>query len=194
MGKNNKENFNEQDFKDKDESTDTDLDNDNEETKEEKEMDLDVENILEKYNKKVEELEELSNRYLRLQADFNNFKRRTEKEKENSYQYAVQDIVTSLLPIIDNFDRALKINIEESTLESLYKGVEMVYKQLIEVLEAKGLEEIKALGEAFDPNYHHAVAQEENDDYEENKIIEVFLKGYKIKDKVIRPSMVKVSK
>lgn len=153
-----------------------------------------IDELLEKYNNKATEYEELSNRYIRLQADFNNFRKRTEKERESIYQYASQDLITSLLPVIDNFDRALKVDTEESTLESLYKGVEMVYKQLMEALQSNGLEEINALGEKFDPNYHHAVAQEEKENYDENVVTEIFLKGYKIKEKVIRPSMVKVSK
>ncbi len=160
----------------------------------ENDVETNIEEVLEKYNSKVAEYEELSNRYIRLQADFNNFRKRTEKERESTYQYAAQELIGSLLPVMDNFDRALKVNIEESTLESLYKGVEMVYKQLMDVLQSNGLEEINALGEKFDPNFHHAVAQEENDEYEENTVLEIFQKGYKVKDKVIRPSMVKVSK
>ncbi|WIV10682.1 nucleotide exchange factor GrpE [Proteiniborus sp. MB09-C3] len=160
----------------------------------ENDKEMNMEELLEKYNNKISECEELSNRYVRLQADFNNFKKRTEKEKESIYQYAAQELITSLLPVMDNFDRALKVDTEESTVDNLYKGVEMVYKQLIESLQANGLEEINAVGEKFDPNYHHAVAQEENDDYDADVVTEVFLKGYKVKDKVIRPSMVKVSK
>lgn len=173
-----------------------DADSNLEATIEENENDkeINVSDLLEKYNKTATEHEELSNRYMRLQADFNNFKKRTEKERESIFQYATQELITSLLPVIDNFDRALKVDIEESTVENLYKGVEMVYKQLMESLKSNGLEEINALGENFDPNYHHAVAQEENENYEENVVTEVFLKGYKIKEKVIRPSMVKVSK
>lgn len=153
-----------------------------------------IEDVLEKYNNKVAEYEELMNRYVRLQADFNNFRKRTEKEKESSYQFATQEIIASLLPVMDNFERALKVDVKETNVENLYKGVEMVYKQLFESLQANGLEEINAVGEKFDPNYHHAVAQEESEEHEENVVIEVFLKGYKVKDKVIRPSMVKVSK
>lgn len=160
----------------------------------ENDKEVNVEEVLEKYNNKIAEYEELMNRYVRLQADFNNFRKRTEKEKESSYHFAAQEIIASLLPVMDNFDRALKVDIKETNVENLYKGVEMVYKQLIESLQANGLEEINAVGEKFDPNYHHAVAQEESEEYEENVVTEVFLKGYKVKDKVIRPSMVKVSK
>lgn len=155
---------------------------------------INLDEMQEKYNEKATECEEISNRYIRLQADFNNYKKRVEKERESIYQYATQDLITSLLPILDNFDRALEVDTEESGVENLYKGVEMVYKQLIEALKSSGLEEIKALDEKFDPNFHHAVAQEENKGCEENVVTEVFLKGYKLKEKVIRPSMVKVSK
>lgn len=102
--------------------------------------------------------------------------------------------MTSLLPVLDNFDRALGVDIEETNVKNLYKGVEMVHNQLLEVLQSKGLEEISSLNEQFDPNFHHAVVQEESENHDENTIIEVFQKGYKVKDKVIRPSMVKVSK
>ncbi len=160
----------------------------------ENDVEVNIEAELTKYYTIVTEYEELSNRYVRLQADFNNFRKRTEKERESTYQYAAQELIGSLLPVMDNFDRALNVNIKESTVENLYKGVEMVYKQLMDVLQSNGLEEINALGEKFDPNFHHAVAQEENEEYEENTIIEIFQKGYKVKDKVIRPCMVKVSK
>lgn len=155
---------------------------------------IDVKELLGKYNSKVAEYEELYNRFIRLQADFNNFKKRTEKEKENTYQFAAQEIISSLLPVLDNFERALQVDVKESSLESFYVGIEMVYKQFLEALKANGLEEIDALGQKFDHNYHHAVAQEEKDGYEEDIVTEVLLKGYKVKDKVIRPSMVKVSK
>lgn len=190
MGKKSKEDFTEHELER--EEVNSNLEANVEEMENDKEINL--EEILEKYNNKIAEYEELSNRYVRLQADFNNFKKRTEKEKESLYQYASQEIITSLLPVMDNFDRALKVDAKETNVENLYKGVEMVHKQLIESLQANGLEEINSVGEKFDPNYHHAVAQEESEEYEENVVIEVFLKGYKVKDKVIRPSMVKVSK
>lgn len=176
------------------ESADSNLEANIDEMEIDKDVDVNVDLILEKYNVKSKECEELSNRFVRLQADFNNYKKRTEKERENIYQYATQDLITSLLPVMDNFDRALKVDKNESTLDNLYKGVEIVFNQFMETLKSNGLEEINALGEKFDPNYHHAVVQEENEDYDENIVTEVFQKGYKVKEKVIRPSMVKVSK
>ena len=140
-------------------------------------------------------LEDTQQRILRLQADFDNYKKRVAKEKENLWNYASEEIVKALLPVIDNFERALS-SLEEKGGDKdnvgYIQGVQMVYNQFIEVLKKEGLEEISALGEPFDPNIHHAVAQESKDDCEDNSIIEVYQKGYKIKDKVIRPSMVKV--
>lgn len=163
-----------------------------ENTEETKEDVAELEKLKRELESKTKEIEELNNRFLRLQADFVNFKTRVEKEKESIYSYASEDILNSMLPILDNFERALSSSTDVE--DGFYKGMEMIYNQLIKVLNENGLEEIEALHEKFDPNYHHAVFQEESDEYEEGTIIEVFQKGYKLKDKVIRPSMVKVAK
>lgn len=163
-----------------------------ENTEETKEDVAELEKLKRELESKTKEIEELNNRFLRLQADFVNFKTRVEKEKESIYSYASEDILNSMLPILDNFERALSSSTD--TEDGFYEGMEMIYNQLIKVLSENGLEEIEALHEKFDPNYHHAVFQEESDEYEEGTIIEVFQKGYKLKDKVIRPSMVKVAK
>lgn len=164
-----------------------------ESTEELEEKDVnEVEKLKNELENKIREMEDLNNRFLRLQADFVNFKGRAEKEKESIYSYASEDILNSMLPVLDNFERALSSSTD--TEDGFYKGMEMIYDQLIKVLNENGLEEIEALHEKFDPNYHHAVFQEESDEYEEGTIIEVFQKGYKLKDKVIRPSMVKVAK
>ncbi|NLV89297.1 MAG: nucleotide exchange factor GrpE [Tissierellia bacterium] len=141
---------------------------------------------------KDNEIQELNNRLLRLQADFINYRKRAEKEKLSSINFAIEPFVSSLLPIIDNFERAL--DAEANKEDNFYKGVEMIYGQLIKALKDNGVEEIDALGKDFDPNFHHAVFMEENDEYESGKIVEVLQKGYIFKDKVIRPSMVKVAK
>lgn len=136
------------------------------------------------------QLEDLNNKLLRLQADFINYKNRVEREKENIYSYALEDIMSQLLPVLDNFERALN-NMEEAN--SYYEGVKMIYDQMVDVLSKNGLKEIDCLNKPFDPNFHHAVMSEESDK-EEGTILEVLQKGYMLKDKVIRPSMVKVAK
>ncbi|EOD00582.1 nucleotide exchange factor GrpE [Caldisalinibacter kiritimatiensis] len=174
------------------EEVDSNLEAVRDELEEDKEKELE-EDYKKMYEEKVKELEKLNSRYLRLQADFTNYKKRAEKEKQSIYSFAAQELISQLLSVIDNFDRALSTE-EKDKNDSFYQGVEMVYKQLIDILGKNGLEEIKALGEKFDPNLHHGVAQEESDEHEEGTIIEVFQKGYKLNDKVIRPSMVKISK
>lgn len=139
------------------------------------------------------QVDELKNRLLRLQADFENYKKRSQKEKESIITYASEGLVTELLPALDNFERALSVDVDENS-KSLYEGVEMVYNQILEVLKTNGLEEIECLNKKFDHNCHHAVVQQESDEHEEDTIMQVLGKGYKYKDKVIRPSMVMVSK
>lgn len=140
---------------------------------------------------KDQEEEALNVKYLRLMADFQNFKRRTEKEKGDIYAFANEKIISELLNVIDNFERALDAGNAE---DSFYKGMEMILKQLLGVLEKAGASEIAALGEEFDPNFHNAVMTEDSDEYESGKVTEVLQKGYVLNNKVIRPSMVKVAK
>lgn len=141
--------------------------------------------------KETETREESSDtKYMRLMADFQNFKRRTEKEKSDIYAYANEQIALGLLEVIDNFERALD---HESTDKAYAEGMELILKQLIEVLKKSGIEEIKTLGEEFDPNFHNAVMMEDNPDFESGKVTEVLQKGYTLNSKVIRPSMVKVN-
>ena len=137
-----------------------------------------------------EEDEALNTKYLRLMADFQNYKRRAEKEKGDIYAYANEKLVTQLLDVIDSFERAL---MHEAADESFAEGMRMIFKQLTGVLEKAGLEEIDALGQDFDPNFHNAVMMEDNADYESGKVTEVMQKGYLLNKKVIRPSMVKVN-
>ncbi|WP_050740014.1 nucleotide exchange factor GrpE [Acetobacterium bakii] len=140
----------------------------------------------------VKEDEQILNRLIRLQADFENFKKRTQKEKSDIYQFASENLATKLLPVIDNLERAeASIEGADVTAESFLNGIQMVFKQLKEVLKEEGLEEIVCEG-AFDPNYHHGVAVGEDDEKDDQDIMEVFQKGYSFKGKVIRPAMVKV--
>ena len=127
-------------------------------------------------------------RYLRLLAEFQNYKKRTEKEKSELYSYANEKIMTELLEVMDNFERAL----EQGESDGFKEGMELIFNQLENVLSKAGLAEIAALGEDFDPNVHNAVMTEETDEYESGKVSGVMQKGYTLNGKVIRPSMVKV--
>ncbi len=133
----------------------------------------------------------MNTKYMRLMADFQNQKKRFEKEKADIYQFANEDIVKSLLEVVDNFDRALDASQDDGS--KFREGMEMVFKQLMGALEKAGVSEIKALGEDFDPNFHNAVMMEETDEYESNKVSGVMQKGYTLNSRVIRPSMVKVA-
>lgn len=135
-------------------------------------------------------LEEKDNRVKRLQADFENFRRRTSKEREELANVVTQDLLKSMLPILDNFDRAMAA--EQKDNESFQKGVEMIYTQLNETLKNAGLELIDTAGQKFDPNFHQAVMRVENPDLEDDTVAQELQKGYIVKGRVIRPSMVQV--
>ena len=137
-------------------------------------------------------LEELNDKYVRLYADFENYKKRTAKEKTEIYAHANIGLVEKLLAVLDSFGNAFKEQDEKNT--AVYEGFAKVSKQLNDILTAEGLQIIPAAGEKFDPNIHHAVAADSSDEYEDNVITEEFMSGYQFKDKVIRPSMVKVNK
>lgn len=136
-------------------------------------------------------IEELNAKYMRLMADFQNQKKRFDKEKADIHQFANEKIVKNLLEVLDNFERALDATKDADP--SLHEGMELIFKQLMAALEKAGVAEIKALGEEFDPNFHNAVMMEETDEYESNKVSEVMQKGYTLNSRVIRPSMVKVA-
>ncbi|MBE6183976.1 nucleotide exchange factor GrpE [Heyndrickxia ginsengihumi] len=152
---------------------------------------------LEKANAKIKELEEkideYENRYVRLRADFDNFRRRVDLDKQASEKYRAQHLITNLLPAIDNFERALQMASEDEQTKQLLQGMEMVYRNILEALKKEGVEPIEALGKEFDPHYHQAIMQAQEEDVESNIIVEEFQKGYILKDRVIRPSMVKVN-
>lgn len=140
--------------------------------------------------KDSDDAEDQNDKYIRLMADFQNYKRRVEKEKSEIYDYANQKILAELLTVLDNFERALA---QECADEAYEKGMSMIFKQFREVLEKSGLEEIEALGKDFDPNFHHAVMTDNNEDYESGQVTGVLQKGYKLHGKVVRPAMVKVN-
>lgn len=137
------------------------------------------------------ELKEKSDRILRLQADFENFRRRTAKEKEELAAVITQNILGDLLPLLDNFERAMAV--EQTDGEAFQKGVEMIFTQLREVLDKHGLQSIEAEGQTFDPNFHQAVMRVEDSDAPDGTITQVLQKGYQAKGRVIRPAMVQVA-
>ncbi len=139
-----------------------------------------------------EQIEESENKYLKLYAEFENFKRRNRQEAELNSKYKDQKFAENLLPVIDNLERALAIEGTDESFIALNKGVEMVYNNLVEILEKHEIKAIDAQGQPFDPNFHQAVMTEASD-AESDIVIEEFQKGYILKDRVIRPTMVKVS-
>ena len=143
-----------------------------------------------KEEQQTKEEEELQTKYLRLAADFQNYKRRVEKEKNDIYAYANEKLMVDLLNVIDNFDRALAV---ESIDTGMKEGMEMILKQLIDVLEKCGLEEVPTEGQPFDPNCHHAVQTESSNAHDSGQVTKVLQKGYTLNKKVIRPSMVIVA-
>ncbi len=158
------------------------------------------ENVIEEIDpkdQKINELQQLADeneeKYLRLYAEFENYKRRIQKENEINKTYQAQRVLTDILPAIDNIERALQIEGDDETFKSLQKGVQMVHESLINALKDNGLEVIKTEGEAFDPNIHQALVQDDNPDFESGEITQELQKGYKLKDRVLRPSMVKVN-
>jgi molecular chaperone GrpE len=145
----------------------------------------------------VKRLQDLADDYqgraLRAQADFDNFRRRTQKEKEELAQYATSKLVTELLSVLDNFERALVTTPTNPESEAFAKGVNMIFRQLDGVLKSEGLTAMETVGQPFNPEYHQAIMQVESEEYEEGIVTEEVQKGYLLKDKILRPAMVKVS-
>ena len=143
--------------------------------------------------KKDEEITELNEKYMRLVAEYDNFKKRTVKEKEALVADAKAYAVAKLLPVIDSLERALQMNNAESSAEDLIKGIEMIYKQSLDAFDSVGAEVIEGLGEPFNPETQHAVSHIESEEFGENTVSLVMQKGYRIGDKIIRPAMVQVA-
>ena len=139
-----------------------------------------------------ERLAELEDRYLRLQADYSNFRRRSGEEKQQMHLLGMEKLALDILPVLDNFERALAT--DDVKDEKFYEGMKMIADQFRGELAKNDIVEIEALNAPFDPNLHHAVLTEEKEGVESGVVIDVLQKGYKLKDRVIRPSMVKVSK
>ncbi|KIL46052.1 nucleotide exchange factor GrpE [Jeotgalibacillus campisalis] len=162
------------------------------------ENEISSDEVIEGENAEVEKdykamAEEAENRYLRLRADFDNYRRRIQKEGEAKEKYRAQSLITDILPALDNFERALTIDSSDDSTGSLLKGMQMVHSSLLQALKTEGLEVIEAVGQPFDPNLHQAVMQVSEEGVESNTVVEEFQKGYRLKDRVIRPSMVKVN-
>lgn len=145
----------------------------------------------EKTGEEAKEDEDLNTKYLRLMADFQNYKKRTEKQKSEIHAYANEKIVLRLIEVMDNFERALGADASEE--DSFKEGIEMIFKQLSDVLTDAGVKEIEAESTVFDPNFHNAVMMEDTDKVESGMVSEVLQKGYTLNGKVIRPAMVKVA-
>lgn len=173
------------------ETADSNLEAQQEEAKAAEEVD-EIAQLEKQIQEKEAALQDYINQMQRLQADFANYKKRVEKEKSEIYLYANEKLAQELLGTMDNLERALEAS-EDEKKSGLYQGIELVLKQLKELLKRNGVEEIEALNQPFDMNLHHAVAQVEAE-ADANTVIEIFQKGYKIHQKVLRPAMVKVAK
>ena len=145
-----------------------------------------------KKDPKDEKIDELNDKLKRSMAEFDNYRKRTDKEKSAMYEIGAKDVIEKILPVIDNFERGLKSIPEDQKGGPVASGMEMIYKQLITVLSDLGVTPIEAVGQEFDPNFHNAVMHAEDEELGENTVSEEFQKGYKYKDAVLRHSMVKV--
>lgn len=154
--------------------------------------------------KKIEELEEEivklkeevaanKNAYFKAYADTENLKKRLQAESENVRKYRIQSFAMEILPVLDNLERALDVKVDDQNVNNYAKGFEMIYQQLVSILEKEGVKEIDALDKPFDPNYHQALMQEPKEGVESGMVIEVLQKGYMLKDRVLRATLVKVS-
>ena len=146
-----------------------------------------------KKDKKDEKIEELTDRLTRQMAEFDNFRKRSEKEKSQMYEIGAKDIIEKILPVVDNFERGIAAVPEEEKSNPFAEGMEKIYKQLMTTLEEIGVKPIEAVGQEFDPDFHNAVMHVEDEEVGENIITEEFQKGYLYRDSVVRHSMVKVA-
>lgn len=146
-----------------------------------------------KKDKKDEQIEELTDRLKRQMAEFENFRKRTEKEKSQMYDMGAKSIVEKVLPVIDNFERGLMAVPEENESDPFVEGMNKIYKQMMTMLEEAGVKPIEAVGAEFDPEFHNAVMHVEDESFGENVIAEELQKGYMYRDTVVRHSMVKVA-
>ena len=146
-----------------------------------------------KKDKKDEKIEELTDRLTRQMAEFDNFRKRTDKEKKQMYEIGAKDIIDKILPVVDNFDRGLAAVPEEEKSHPFMEGMDKIYKQLMTTLGEAGVKPIEAVGQEFNPDFHNAVMHVEDEEVGENIVVEEFQKGYTYRDSVVRHSMVKVA-
>ncbi len=146
-----------------------------------------------KKDKRDEQIEELQDKVKRQMAEFDNFRKRSEKEKAAMYSMGARDVLEKMLEVLDNFERGFDAVEEDDQDDAFVQGMQMVYKQMLEALEKLGVKPIEAVGQPFDPNYHNAVMHEDNEEAGENEVVAEFQKGYMYHDDVIRHSMVKVA-
>mgnify|MGYP000217284162 CR=1 FL=1 len=147
----------------------------------------------EKKDKKDEQIADLTDKLTRHMAEFDNYRKRTEKEKSAMYEIGAKDVVEKILPIVDNFERGLQSVPEEKKDDPFVDGMDKIYKQMMSTLEGIGVKPIEAVGQEFDPNFHNAVMHVEDEELGENVVAEEFQKGYMYRDSVVRHSMVKVA-
>lgn len=150
--------------------------------------------LLEKINELQEASEKNHDLYLRSEAEIENIKKRNRKDKEEWVKYANETLIKEILPVMDNLEMAISHSQEENSIQALREGIELTLKGLRDVLGKSGLEQVKAKGEPFDPNYHHAVFEQADEDVDSGIILKELQKGYMLKNRLIRPAMVIVSK
>ena len=146
-----------------------------------------------KKDKKDEQIADLTDKLTRQMAEFDNYRKRTEKEKSAMYEIGAKDIVEKILPVVDNFERGLQSVAEENKEDPFVQGMDKIYKQLMTTLEGIGVEPIEAVGQEFNPDFHNAVMHIEDEEAGENVVVEEFQKGYMYRESVVRHSMVKVA-
>ncbi|MCG3400977.1 nucleotide exchange factor GrpE [Staphylococcus massiliensis] len=168
-------------------------DNQNENNEEQSESNEQVDEKDQEIEQLKKEVDEKEDQFLRLRAEFENYKRRIQKENETLKKYQSQQVLTDILPTLDNLERALQIEGSDESFQSLKKGVQMVYDSLGKALEENGMEVIETTGHEFDPNVHQAVMQDDNSEYDSGIVTAELQKGYKLKERVLRAAMVKVN-
>ncbi|MCK8826969.1 nucleotide exchange factor GrpE [Natroniella acetigena] len=158
-----------------------------------KSLEEEIKELEEEVTSAKEEKEKYLKRVKRLKADFSNYKKRMTKEQEKIVSNANKELILDLLPVIDNFERALVSSKNSDDSSDVLQGVEMIYKQLLKVLTTNDIEEIEAIGEEFDPNYHEAVGRVESEEYDSGIVVDEMQKGYLFKGALLRPAMVRVA-